>query len=491
MGCLGFMDSFFYLLRDKTAKKSIYYGTISGFSAGMILFSWMISSVQRFTGSDSYLGIILAICASLFFGLWFGLFGAINSYFLKKREINQSLVPLIAIAASWALLEFVRSLIPVDIPWFYYSSVLSQATNPYSIQIMGITGFIGISFAIALVNIFLTEFIAKRELRYLYSGLGLFVGYFFLNFVLLNIGDDANIPKAKFSMLQENLKAEMRWDPATGDSLANNFFSLAQRAAKENPDFILWSEGAIPWEFTPNDHLFQEILRITYSTKATHIFGSNWRAKGKKKGYYNSLFLSEYDGKITGRYDKIDLLSAVEKPLIDFELFDWVKLNFFSAGINDSIVKGENRRIFRNKSINIAPLVCNESLGKAPALEGVEMGGNILINLSNDAWMDDSILPYHHFYMALLRTVENNRYMVLNSNRGYSGIIDNKGRVRVISRNETGETISGLAGIISEDSVYCKVGDIPFIVLLLIPLIIVMKMKDITKTKKMRRMREQ
>jgi apolipoprotein N-acyltransferase len=53
----------------------------------------------------------------------------------------------------------------------------------------------------------------------------------------------------------------------------------------------------------------------------------------------------------------------------------------------------------------------------------------ILINVSNDAWFEDSIEPHQHHAIARMRALEAGRYMIRSTNTGISSIIGPHGEV--------------------------------------------------------------
>jgi apolipoprotein N-acyltransferase len=87
-------------------------------------------------------------------------------------------------------------------------------------------------------------------------------------------------------------------------------------------------------------------------------------------------------------------------------------------------------------------------------------GADLLANLTNDAWFGTTSGPYQHFQMAVLRAVENRRYLVRAANTGISAIVDPRGRV--LSKTDLEETrvLTGAVRAVRGKTAYTRVGDV-------------------------------
>jgi apolipoprotein N-acyltransferase len=91
----------------------------------------------------------------------------------------------------------------------------------------------------------------------------------------------------------------------------------------------------------------------------------------------------------------------------------------------------------------------------------VRDGANLLVNISNDSWMDagDGAAPRQHFAMAVLRAVEMRRTLVRASAGGVSGFVAPSGEVHdVVPWGESGASI---AGVVLQDRLtpYARFGE--------------------------------
>jgi len=85
----------------------------------------------------------------------------------------------------------------------------------------------------------------------------------------------------------------------------------------------------------------------------------------------------------------------------------------------------------------------------------------ILVNITNDAWFGDTSEPWEHLALSTFRSIEHRRYLVRSTNSGVSAIVDPVGRIVVQSRPFRAERIDAVVHLMSQGTVYERVGDVP------------------------------
>lgn len=448
---------FLSVLYTVPLKRAFSHGLIFGISAASVLLSWIIGATQRYSGSQTLLGIPIWIAAILYFALYPAIFSVAFSWFLhKKSNVKMFLILQIFLAgAIWILCEWVRLNLLAGIPWIKYTLGFTQAKSLYGIQLAAITGQWGISFVIIAVNLLFVHAILKKKYSTALIGLGLVLLFYGFGLVHTHLNEKEIVRPVNIAILQENLKAETKWQESTGDSLANIYFHLNRQAAQMNPDIIVWSETALPWTFRTDDDLLTRVLKITYPANAGHILGILSEADDDPSKVYNSAYYIEPDGKVTSRYDKVDLLSFIEKPLLDPSF----RVPFLSEGIHHNALAGSGTKLLHTPCGNIGVLICNESLLPYRSKKAVKMGADLLVNMSNDAWFEGTHLVDHHFYYARMRAVETGKNVVVNANRGISGVIKSNGRITEKHLSNIAACFGGNVSLGTEQSFYQKSGD--------------------------------
>jgi apolipoprotein N-acyltransferase len=74
--------------------------------------------------------------------------------------------------------------------------------------------------------------------------------------------------------------------------------------------------------------------------------------------------------------------------------------------------------------------ICYEILYPVLAWKQVRAGAGLLATISNDSWYGRAGAQAQHFAGAVLRSVENRRFLLRSAITGISGIVDEKGRIR-------------------------------------------------------------
>jgi apolipoprotein N-acyltransferase len=435
--------------------KSFYKGSISGIVAGLFLFSWMISSARYYTGTSSYIGISLWAFSTVYFGLITGfgtwMFSYLAGYFKTRK--NLWWVNSILAGAIWVAIDWIRTRIMPGVPWLHYQYAVTQSPFNTMLQLVSFTGIFGLTFVVVFINSLFSNILIEKKYKRLWLPFAVFCGLLLIGSIRLGTSEERKFKKIDVAIICENAEARSRWLPETGDSLAGIFFDLNRQAVMSNPQLIIWSESAIPWDLSTDDDLLLNCLAITWVSRAGHIvgvFSPSDELKGKR---YNSAYYVEPDGAITSRYDKVQLLSFLEEPFLG------AKLPFFNRSAHTDIIPGKERRLLKTPYGNAGILICNETLAPLPFKETIKLGADFFVVMSNNSWFEGSRLNRHHFYYNRIRAVESGVDMIINCNRGISGIINANGTIQKMDNSGKPATIPGYIKIQKHKSFYAQYND--------------------------------
>lgn len=394
--------------------------TLSPFRAGLIMgatlaccaFAWMIPGIQSFTGLSAAYGVLLFLICVLLFSI-----GCATVLWLAFRIPH----PLY-IAAVLTLAEMVLQWAAGGLPWFLFHTGNAVSANLYAIQPAAVIGVTGISFIIVWVNALAAKAIANRNYTLLWLPGSLVIGYICWGWLLLVLFERSINSTSGFtiSILKQDIPPEVQWDQNNGNTLVQQLLLQERQCIAQKPNLILWSESAIPWTYSPNDELIQELLHNSDAANISHILGMNTAIANDV--VCNSAYCLLPGGKQAGRYDKKTPLLFIEQP------WRGLLLPFFSAN-GYSVLPGKNNLPLTTPYGKAGILICNESALSEAAASIVKQGAQFLLNLSNDGWFRNTHLAASHFYNARLRAVETRKDLAINSNNGRCGLVSASGRI--------------------------------------------------------------
>jgi apolipoprotein N-acyltransferase len=181
----------------------------------------------------------------------------------------------------------------------------------------------------------------------------------------------------------------------------------------------------MPFYIQEKNQLTYKLLKFVKQKNIILITGAPaYKLKGKNINWYNRAYLLA-DGKIVCYYDKIHLVPFGEYiPLANLFPF----LTKLVEGPGD-FFPGNWLYPLKIKDLAIGTLICYEITFPDLVTQMILNKGELLVNISNDAWFGDTSAPDQHLHLALLRAVEQGRYLVRCTNTGISAIIDPHGRI--------------------------------------------------------------
>jgi len=149
------------------------------------------------------------------------------------------------------------------------------------------------------------------------------------------------------------------------------------------------------------------------------------------------------------------------------EMFPLKDFLFFLAPIVDKLggsyeghTKQAERAVFTGGPLNVAPIICYESIYGDFVGGYVRKGATALFIVTNDGWWD--LTPGHtqHLKIGALRAIEHRRPIARSANTGTSCFIDIRGRIIQPTKYEETTAIKG--EIIPETRItfYTRWGDL-------------------------------
>lgn len=343
------------------------------------------------------------------------------------------------IALAWTVTEFLRSEMPVfGFGWNLLA--YSQSSYVPLIQFANVLGAYGLGFLIACVNAaFFYAWFKRREWR---MALSLVMAAGILLAGLWHYGKvtikNSSMPREylRVSVLQGNIPQSVKWELMAKEKILEIYEKLAQLAALEQPDLIVWPEASFPGFFN-RDLQANRISRLAAEIQTPLLFGGLYWVNERE--IYNSAYFLEKDGASGQRYDKLRLVPFGEYIPLKL-LFGWLTPFADAFGISD-FSAGAEVVIFRwaREEWPFGVLICFEDVFMDFARHMADRDAKFLTVITNDAWFGKTGAPFQHLQASIFRAVENGVAVVRAANTGVSAFISHRGRVLALVKDAQGE----------------------------------------------------
>jgi apolipoprotein N-acyltransferase len=376
----------------------------------------------------------------------------------------------------WVLAEWLRAAGDLGFPWLRLAT--TQLAYLPMIQIAELLGELGVSLFVVWVNVLLalTWFSFRSELPSI--GRSVLSRWWAPTTLLLLLTGQAlfgmralsqlEAPRAEprelcLAVIQANVDLNDKWDPAKRDSTYVPYTTMTQRAARDGARLVVWGETAVPNDIPRNPAVLEQLRQLAGSSDVAIFTGFPERVvrEDGRLDAYNSSALLDDQGMRAERYRKRHLLAFGERLPFQSLIPGIGKIDLGQA----EWAVGQEQTVFDFDGIRFGALICFESIFADQAREAVRQGAEFLVNISNDGWFGDTVLPHQHASMAILRAVENRVPLVRCANNGISFWVEPSGRVRQRTGLFRRESFTTCLRPGPGASFYTRHGDVPLFVL--------------------------
>jgi apolipoprotein N-acyltransferase len=205
----------------------------------------------------------------------------------------------------------------------------------------------------------------------------------------------------------------------------NQLERISVEAARRVPGIIIWPEVPAPFSFT-EPPFAQRAERVARDAGNYFLVGVvDWKVDPSGKWLAsNSAVLLNPAGQRVYSYAKIHLLPFGEYvPLRGWLTF----AKKLTADISD-FTPGTEFSIGQLPQGKFGTFICYEAIFPSEVRHFTSNGAQLLVTISNDGWFGRSSAPEQHMAMARVRAVENRRWLLRDTNNGYTESIDPYGR---------------------------------------------------------------
>jgi len=223
---------------------------------------------------------------------------------------------------------------------------------------------------------------------------------------------------------------DVKWDRTEEDRIFGELMELSAApppAGQPKPQVIVWPETSVPFLFTERPEALAAIGAMLTEGQMLLAGAVRSEGAGSEAVYYNSIVAIDASGEIVDAFDKVHLVPFGEY-LPFATLLERFGLTRFVAGPMTFAAGAGRNPLHLPGGIKAVPFICYEII--FPAEVAIDVAaGDIIVNVTNDAWFGNSPGPYQHFRQAQVRAVETGAPLIRAANTGISGIVDARGRI--------------------------------------------------------------
>ena len=425
-------DNFYRDKQKKSAYVLFLYSMLSFFIFNMITTYWIYHA--------TLFGAIMAfIINSLIMSSVFLLFH-LAKYYLGNR------LGMFSFIFIWLSMEYLHLNWDLSWPWLTLGNVF--ANFPILIQWYEYTGVLGGSFWVLIINTLILRYIIyKRDMFQFFSILFWFLVPILISLYIYQDIITSEDDKIDIVIAQPNIdpyEDKFRIDPK---HQIDNFISNVRVKLKEETKLLLCPETMIQegiWENKIESSYSVQSLRdlqkdfpnlnILVGASSYNIVSKNKNNKYSIRSFLDSdQFYEVYNSAIfIPNLGSIDIYHKTELvPGVETTPFPWLfnKVSAFSVdlgGISGSLGSDNILNTFKNKELNILPLICYESIYGDIV---INKSFNLICIITNDGWWKNTAGYKQHLAYARIRAIENRKSVVRSANTGISANINIRGDI--------------------------------------------------------------
>ena len=439
---------------------------------------WIFNTMRQYGGVGTLAAAGLLFLFCLYLAIYHGVFGLLISLLASPGKGDGTnpfdrrallLAPFV-----WVAVELARTRI-TGFPWNLLG--ISQVDNIPLAHISTLTGVYGLSFEIMVVNTALAAAFALRTERGQRSRRKPLLLASAAAVVVLQAGrlisppavptdHTARLVQQNIPVLQGGDWTKEYFEGTLRDLSRISLLGPGSNAVGQNqppassvhPDLIVWPESPAP--FYTTDPVFREtVSNIARESQTWVLVGSlgilNAGATPEHvTKLYNSGSLVNPAGEWGERYNKMHLV-----PFGEYVPFK--RVFGFAGGLTKEVgdfSPGTSRAALQAGS-KLGVFICYESIFPDEIRQLAANGAEVFVNISNDGWYGDSGAYAQHLKQARMRAVENDRWLLRDTNTGVTAAIDPYGRVVSSIPRKVRDALDAHYAITNVTTFYTRHGD--------------------------------
>ena len=424
---LCLMVIYFYWSKETSPLQAFKQGFVFAFFQFLVGVSWVYVSLHTFGNMPP---VMAGIAVILFVLIWAVLHGLVGYVFALLSSKSHKWFQVILFASLWVIADWSRTFIVGGFPWL---DVGYSQTTRFLSSYAPIGGVYLVSFALLLISAFFMQLL--MNLRRSKQGVVIPA----LSIVCISASAIALKPvqwteptgeAISVALVQADIPIESKWEQSFRDELLTRYYELLP---KSPTDLVVFAETALPFYLHNTTDEFWESLSANAGSLIAGViesdpitgklYNSAVMTCGAERQVYRKHHLVPFGEYLPLRRFLSWLLDYLQIPMSDFS--SWKQPQSLDCG-----------------GLKVALSICYEDAFSGEIRSNLN-DGEVLVNISEDAWFGDSLAPHQRRQMAQMRAQELSRPMVRSSNSGPSNLIDENGSIIVASEQFSQQTVAG------------------------------------------------
>lgn len=405
----------FYLWTRLTAKQAAISAWLYGLGLQCSGVSWIYYSLHVHGSAPVIFAVLLIFLLCCYLSIYTALSAYTVNRFLPE---SASLRLMVFYPASWVLFEWLQGYVmtgfawmqlgytQIDLPLAGFAPVLGNHA------VGGLIAFCAGALALVIMQLGQKDYRAASVI--IVPVLLLWVAGGLLKTIDWTQPDGDAI---RVSVVQGNIPQKDKWKLHMKKPTMDMYRQLS--LAQQDVDLIIWPETAVPsyhYRVQPYIRQLHEEMKQRETDLLLGIF-----IKNDKGRVLNSVVNLDGDA-----YHKRHLVPLGEFIPLRFliEFFN----KFVKIPMSDIASGEEDQPLLIAAGVPLGINICFEEAFARDVIRDLPEA-KILVNVSNDAWFEDSIEPHQHHAIARMRALEAGRYMIRSTNTGITSFIGPHGEV--------------------------------------------------------------
>lgn len=402
-----------------------------GYACGVALvfanFLWLAKTITLFSNLPWIAACAVVALFAMVWGLPYALVGALARPFRARFGAAWPVL----FAALWTAVEKIT---PAVFPYFVAAP---QYRTPWVWQIVSVLGVSSMTFLVVFVNASLAECLLRlaehrkdTTVRLPWTTAGLASAAFLANLAFGAWRTQRvetqlmTAPILRASILQQGVSMVTRIQDR-GSTVLKSWETLTARVLQAKPDLVVWPEGSI--YYNPTDpKLAKRFGEMTRTGNFSFLVGGGTRERDpldvERTVNFNSVYLFDPQGNVTGRYDKM-----VPLPFGEYLPWPFSYLRGVIEGVGN-FRAGTHPTVFKAGNWTLSTPICYEAILESQMRTMSEV--DLFVNITNDGWFGDTAAPHQHAMLAAVHATEFGRPMLRIAYTGVSMVVEPHGAIR-------------------------------------------------------------